>query len=66
METKVMETKVYTLAELVELSVQYLATKDDNDRDEWYTTDYNFHSIGVDGFLEWLEQQERASCSRAL
>jgi hypothetical protein len=58
----VMETKAYTLTELIELSVQYLETKDASEKDELYTTDYGFHAIGVDGFLEWLEQQEPSPC----
>ena len=35
---------------------EYLATLDDKNRDEWYTTERRLSEIVFQGFMEWLSK----------
>lgn len=37
---------------------EYLKTLDNTHDNEWYTTDYNFASVELGKFMEWLENNE--------
>lgn len=50
--------KTYTLAELVTLKAEYLATISDSYDDEWYCTPRELASGELEAFLGWLNLKE--------
>jgi len=54
-----MEVKRFTMKfnkKLQLLFDEYLATLDDKDRDEWYTTERRLSAIVFQNFMEWLSK----------
>ena len=49
-----METVMYSLADLLALKEEYLATLDDKNEDDWYTTARNSAKSELGDFFLWL------------
>ena len=44
------------IEQLKAAAAEYLNTVNNKNKDEWYTTDYHIHKTGIDGLLEWLDE----------
>ena len=45
------------LHKIKELADEYLQTRDDYAKDEWYATDRWISAWGVEGFIDWLGEK---------